>query len=74
LGGGRGSVIATGVGALFLSQLQQVVLAMGAANAVQNLIQGAIIALSMGLRTVSWRRSWRHTRPSRDTQPSGGRA
>jgi ribose transport system permease protein len=62
------------VGALFLSQLQQVVLAMGAANAVQDLIQGAIIALSMGLRTVSWRRSRRHTRPSSHTQPSGGRA
>jgi ribose transport system permease protein len=74
LGGGRGSVMATGVGALFLSQLQQVVLAMGAANAVQNLIQGAIIALSMGLRTVSWRRRWRRTPSSSHTQPAGGEA
>lgn len=53
LAGGRGSVIATAVGALFLTQLDQVVLAMGAENAVQLLIQGAIVALGMGLRNLS---------------------
>lgn len=56
LAGGRGSVVATGVGALFLSQLDQVVLATGAAIGVQNVIQGAIVALGMGLRNVPWPR------------------
>jgi ribose transport system permease protein len=56
LAGGRGSVVATAVGALFLTQLDQVVLATGAKNAVQSLIQAAIIALGMGLRNVPWRR------------------
>jgi ribose transport system permease protein len=54
MGGGRGSVAATAVGALFLTQLGQVVVAMGAENAVQLLIQGAIVALGMGLRNVPW--------------------
>jgi ribose transport system permease protein len=54
LSGGRGSVVATAGGALFLTQLEQVVLAMGAQNAVQLLIQGAIVAAGMGLRNVRW--------------------
>jgi ribose transport system permease protein len=57
LAGGRGSVVASGVGALFLTQLDQVVLATGAQSAVQSLIQGAIVALGMGLRNVPWRRA-----------------
>jgi ribose transport system permease protein len=56
LAGGRGSVVATGVGALFLSQLDQVVLATGSAIGVQTVIQGAIVALGMGLREVPWHR------------------
>jgi len=56
LAGGRGSVAATAVGALFLTQLDQVVLGMGAATSVQLLIQGAIVALGMGLRNVPWMR------------------
>jgi ribose transport system permease protein len=56
LGGGRGSVIATAVGVLFLSQLDQVVELLGATQAVQYVIQGAIVALGMGLRNISWRR------------------
>jgi hypothetical protein len=55
LGGGRGSVIATTVGVLFLSQLEQVVSALGAKTSVQYLIQGAIVALGMGIRNVPWR-------------------
>lgn len=54
LGGGRGSVIATLAGVLFISQLNQVVLLLGATQAVQYMIQGAIIALGMGLRNVPW--------------------
>jgi ribose transport system permease protein len=62
LAGGRGSVVASGIGALFLTQLDQVVLATGAASAVQSLITGAIVALGMGLRNVPWRRALRVTR------------
>jgi ribose transport system permease protein len=54
LGGGRGSVIATAVGVLFLSQLEQVISALGAKHSVDFLIQGAIVALGMGLRNVPW--------------------
>jgi len=54
LAGGRGSVVATAMGALFLTQLEQVVLAMGATTAVQFVIQGVIVALGMGLRNVRW--------------------
>jgi ribose transport system permease protein len=56
LGGGRGSVVATGAGVLFLSQLEQVVELLGASEAVQDVIQGAIVALGMGLRNAPWRR------------------
>jgi ribose transport system permease protein len=62
LAGGRGSVVATGIGALFLTQLDQVVLATGAGSAVQSLIAGAIVALGMGLRNVPWRRALRAAR------------
>jgi ribose transport system permease protein len=54
LGGGRGSVIATLGGVLFLSQLDQLLQVLGVSQAYQYVIQGAIIALSMGLRTVPW--------------------
>jgi ribose transport system permease protein len=52
LAGGIGSVAATAIGALFLTQLQQVVLGMGAPDSVQLVIQGAIIALGMAIRYV----------------------
>jgi ribose transport system permease protein len=56
LAGGAGSVVATGVGAVFLTQLVLVVRAMGAPASAQLIIQGTIIALGMGLRLVPWRR------------------
>ena len=56
LAGGTGSVIATAVGAVFLTQLDQVLTANGASEAVEFMIQGAIIALGMLLRNVPWRR------------------
>jgi ribose transport system permease protein len=58
LAGGTGSVVATAVGAVFLWQLQQVVTANGAAESVEFIIQGTIIALGMLLRNVPWRRVW----------------
>jgi ribose transport system permease protein len=65
LAGGRGSVAATAVGAVFLTQLEQVVLGMGAPSSVQLVIQGSIIALGMALRYLPTSRiataasSWR---------------
>ncbi|HZO06601.1 MAG TPA: ABC transporter permease [Solirubrobacterales bacterium] len=55
LGGGRGSVIATAGGVLFLSQLETVISALGAETSVDYLVQGAIVALGMGLRNIPWR-------------------
>jgi ribose transport system permease protein len=54
--GGVGSVVATGVGALFLTQLEQVVRVRGAPASVQFVIQGSIIALGMAVGAVQWRR------------------
>lgn len=56
LAGGGGSVLATAGGALFLTQLQQVVFGAGAPASVQLLIQSIAIALGMGLRRVPWKR------------------
>jgi ribose transport system permease protein len=56
LAGGAGSVVATAVGALFLVQLQQVVLGMGAPASFQLIIQGLIIAIGMAARRVDLRR------------------
>ena len=53
--GGAGSVAATAVGAIFLTQLGQVTIGMGARTSTQFIIQALIIALGMGLRLVPWR-------------------
>jgi len=77
LAGGAGSVVATSVGAVFLTQLVLVVRAMGAPQSAQLIIQGTIIAVGMGLRLVPWRRLL-DSRPSRPTpfgtptRPEGG--
>jgi ribose transport system permease protein len=55
LAGGTGSVVATAVGAVFLTQLELVVDGMGAPQSVHYIIQGSIIALGMALRNVPWR-------------------
>ncbi|MBI1378429.1 MAG: ABC transporter permease [Frankiales bacterium] len=54
--GGGGSVVASAVGALFLTQLQQVVFGAGAPQSVQLLIQGAAIGIGMAARTIPWDR------------------
>jgi ribose transport system permease protein len=73
LGGGRGSLVATAVGVLFLSQLDQVVQLLGASQAVQDVIQGAIVALGMGLRNAPWRRLF-PVRPDRRAPAGPARA
>ena len=55
LSGGAGSVAATAIGAIFLVQLQQVIIGMGAPTSAQFIIQAVIILLGMALRAVPWR-------------------
>jgi ribose transport system permease protein len=50
--GGRGSVIASGVAALFMAQLGQMVLALGAGPATQLLVQAATIVVATSIRRV----------------------
>lgn len=52
--GGVGSVTATAVAALFLTQLDQFVLATGASSAVQNLVQAAALTLGIAIYSVNW--------------------
>jgi ribose transport system permease protein len=74
--GGVGSVVASAVGALFLSQLQQFVLATGASAAVQNLVEAGALALAVtvyGLRVRS-RRSRLRAGPPAGNRPRDGTA
>ncbi len=52
--GGVGSVAASAVGAVFLVQLEQETLGMGAPVSVQGIVEAAIIAIGMALRLVPW--------------------
>lgn len=65
LAGGRGSLLATAVAALFLSQLAQVVLTMGAAPSTQLLVQAAALVLALTgaslFRSLSNRGAHTHT-------------
>ena len=74
LGGGRGSVIATAGGVLFLAQLDQLLQVLGVSQAIQNVIQGAIVALSMGLRNVPMSALRRIGSPPRAERPRGSTA
>ena len=53
--GGRGNLVATAVAALFLSQLEQFVLALGVNFAVRTLVEAAALAIGVALYTVDWR-------------------
>ena len=54
--GGRGMPTATVVAALFLSQLDQFVLALGVNFAVRTLVQAAAFAIGVAIYTVDWAR------------------
>jgi ribose transport system permease protein len=54
--GGIGSPVATAIGALFLSQLDQFVLTTGVSSAVQYLVQAAALAIGIAIYSVNWRR------------------
>ena len=57
-GGVRGSVAATIVGALFLTYLGQLVLAVGFKTSAQNIVQAVIIIASVGVVEVGRRIRW----------------
>jgi ribose transport system permease protein len=69
--GGGGSVVASGIGALFLTQLQQVVFGAGAPASVQLLLQSVAIGVGMGLRTVHWKNFFSTARPRQWATHSG---
>lgn len=50
--GGRGSVIASGVAALFMAQLGQMVLALGAGTAMQLLVQAMALLIATAIRLL----------------------
>ncbi len=47
-GGGRGNVFGTALGALFLSQLSQLVLSLGIPTSTQMLMEAAVLAIAVG--------------------------
>jgi ribose transport system permease protein len=52
--GGRGNLVATAIAALFLSQLDQFVLALGVTYATRTLVQAGALAVGVALYTVNW--------------------
>ena len=54
--GGRGNLVASALAALFLTQLQQYVLALGVTFAVQTLVQAAALTIGVALYTINWNR------------------
>jgi ribose transport system permease protein len=54
--GGRGNLVASALAALFLTQLQQYVLALGVTFAVQTLVQAAALTIGVALYTINWKR------------------
>lgn len=78
--GGVGSVMASAVGALFLSQLQQLILITGATAAVQNLVDAGVLAAGLAVHNfkvspfafMSRRQNHRGVRPPDSTPDSSG--
>ena len=52
--GGRGNLVATAIAALFLSQLDQFVLALGVTYASRTLVEAAALAVGVALYTIDW--------------------
>lgn len=52
--GGRGNLVASALAALFLTQLQQFVLALGVGFAVKTLVEAAAFAIGVALYTIDW--------------------
>jgi ribose transport system permease protein len=69
--GGRGSVVASAVAGLFITQLDQFVLTTGAKDAVQNLVEAAALAAGLAIYSVPWRRLFDWSRRKRDDEQGG---
>jgi ribose transport system permease protein len=52
--GGRGYLVATAIAALFLSQLDQFVLALGVSFAIRTLVEAAALTVGVALYTLDW--------------------
>ena len=65
--GGRGNLVATAIAALFLSQLDQFVLALGVTFATRTLVQAGALAVGVALYSVNWRALARRFRRRRLT-------
>jgi ribose transport system permease protein len=69
--GGRGSVVASAIAALFISQLDQFVLTTGAKDAVQNLVEAGALAAGLAIYSVPWRRVFGWARGARGGRDDG---
>jgi ribose transport system permease protein len=65
--GGRGNLVATAIAALFLSQLDQFVLALGVSYASRTLVQAGALAVGVAIYTIDWRGIARRAFPRRAT-------
>ena len=65
--GGRGSVVASAVAALFLTQLDQLLLTSGASSAIQSLVEAGALVVGIAIYSVPWGRvrAWAHGRRGR---------
>ena len=52
--GGKGFPVATALSALFLTQLDQFVLALGVSTAIRTLVEAGALAIGVALHTVNW--------------------
>ena len=72
LAGGRGNLVATVIAALFLTQLQSFVLALGIGFAYRTLIEAAALAVGIALYTVNWGALFANRRERTPSEPLAG--
>lgn len=68
--GGRGYFVATAVAALFLSQLEGFVRALGVSFAIRTLVEAAALTVGVALYSVDWRSLRRRLARSSSTAPA----
>ena len=72
LAGGRGNLVATVIAALFLTQLQPFVLALGIGFAYRTLIEAAALAVGIALYTVNWGALFANRKERTPSEPLAG--
>jgi ribose transport system permease protein len=65
--GGKGNVVGTAVGALFLSQLTALVLSLGAPSSIQYIIQAVVIGVAVGVQSPGLQGYVQRLRMSRES-------